>query len=205
MSEIQIQTAFYDSLWCGDIDQTIIISLNFMRQLFTLLAGGRLRLRRSGGLRFCRFFNSRPRLSRSIDTQAFTVNFYDRDTRSLFVKGDIYFLLRGFLDHQLAKHVFVSTAAHNRAAELKFAYLIGSKLQIDRFLRRDFLINAKGFKLEPVIDVDRSDDEPDGLSLLHCDRPRIELELFSGDSDFNRLLRIILSIGRCAKQCKQRR
>ncbi len=99
----------------------------------------------------------------------------------------------------------MSTAAHYRAAELKLPDLIGRKLQIDRFLRRDFLIDAEGVKLEPVIDVDRGDDEPDRLALLHCDRPRIELELFGGDSDFNRLLRVTLSMGRGAKQCKQSR
>src|SRR2546422_3425556 len=99
----------------------------------------------------------------------------------------------------------MSAAAHDRAAELEFPDLIGSKLQIDRFLRRDFLIDAEGLELEPVIDVGRSDDEPDGLALLHCDRPRIELELFGGDSDFNRLLWVILSMGRGAKQCKQSR
>ena len=99
----------------------------------------------------------------------------------------------------------MSTAAHDRAAKLKFPDLIRRKLQIDGFLRCDFLIDAEGLKLEPVIDVDRGDNEPDRLALLHCDRPRIELELFGSDFDFNRLLRVTLSMGRGAKQCKQRR
>src|SRR2546423_935556 len=83
--------------------------------------------------------------------------------------------------------------------------LIGSELDIDCFLRWNFLIDAEGFKLKPVIDICRSDDEPDGLALLHCDRPRIELELFGGDSDFNRLLRVTLSMSRGAKHCKKSR
>ncbi len=93
----------------------------------------------------------------------------------------------------------MSTAAHDRAAKLKFPDLVGSKFQADRFLRWDFLIDAEGFELEPVIDVGRSDDKPGRLALLHSDRPRIKLELFGDDSDFNRLLRITLRMGLGAK------
>src|SRR5260370_32547681 len=46
MSEIEIQAASYDSLWCGHVDQTIVVSLNLMRGLVPVLAGCRLMRRK---------------------------------------------------------------------------------------------------------------------------------------------------------------
>src|SRR5262249_28549693 len=149
------------AFWCGNVDQTIVVRLSLSLRLYLLLA--RLRLR--GNFRFwsCWLLNSGPGFCGGVDSEAFTINFYDGHTRSLFVKANLYFVLRRLHDEQFAEHVVVSSAADDRALKLKSPNPIGSKFDIDGLLSWNFLVNAKLLELDSVIDVRRSDDQPYGL------------------------------------------
>jgi hypothetical protein len=107
--------------------------------------------------------NPGPGFCVRVDSESFSIDFYDRYARSLVIKAHIHFLLRRFYDDDLAQHVVVSTAAGDRTVKLKSANLVRGKVHVDSLLRGDSLIDAKCLELKSVIDVLGSNDQSYGF------------------------------------------